>query len=102
VDLAGGCGGTHRVGGKRLGDGDEEDRIGIASDPAGRARDARANVGQPGLHGGRVEDYFFGSDPGMPFAGAAFVPVGARLRYVWTRVPACARLPSFTSAIPSW
>src|SRR6185503_17683384 len=82
IDLAGDCRGADGVGRKGLGDGDEADGGGIASGPAGRALDASADAGQPGLERGRIDHYFFGNDPRMPFAVAAFGPVGASFRYV--------------------
>ena len=102
VDLAGGRSGAHVLGRKRFRDGDERDGGGIASGPAGCARDAIAHAGQPGPECRGVDHYFFGSDPRMFFTVAAFGPVGAIFRYVSNSVAAPARLPSFTSAIPSW
>src|SRR6266850_1937391 len=92
IDLAGRCGGAHVVGGKGLGDGDEADAGGVAFDPAGRPRDPRANVGQPGR-----DVYHFFRVARIPFAVAAFGPVGASFRYVSNSVAAPGRLPSFTS-----
>ena len=48
VDLPGVGGGADVVGGEGLGDGDEADGGGVAPGPAGGARDAIANVRQPG------------------------------------------------------
>ena len=44
--------GAYIVGGKCLGDGDEADRRGVASRPAGSARDTFANAVQPGAERG--------------------------------------------------
>ena len=79
VDLAGVGERAHVVGGKRLGDGDEPDGGGIASGPAGRPLDTRADIGQPGPERNGVDHYFF-SDPRIPFAVAAFGPSGASFR----------------------
>jgi len=48
VDLSGVECGTHRIRGKRFRDGDEPDGGGIASGPAGRPRNPRADSGQSG------------------------------------------------------
>ena len=48
VKLSGLGGGAYMVGGECLGDGDEADRGGVASCPAGGARDPFANAVQPG------------------------------------------------------
>src|SRR5215831_18036612 len=101
VDLAVLSRSADSVGAKRLGDGDEPDVRGIAPGPVGGARDAFANVRQPGTNRGGVEHYF-GSCAMRAFAVAAFGPSGASLRYVLNSAPASASLPSFTSAIPSW
>ena len=45
-------GGAYIVGGKCLGDGDEADGRGVASRPAGSARDTFANAVQPGAERG--------------------------------------------------
>ena len=55
VDLAGVGGGADVVGGEGLGDGDEADGGGVASGPAGGARDAIANAGQPGAERGGID-----------------------------------------------
>ena len=102
IDLASCRGGANVLGGKCFRDGDEPDGGGIASGPAGCARDPIAHAGQPGPERRGVDHYFFGSDPRMFFAVAAFGPVGAIFRYVSNSAAAPARLPSFTSAIPSW
>jgi hypothetical protein len=44
---------------ERFGNGDEADGRGIAPRPAGSARDAFANVCQPGSQRGGIEHYFF-------------------------------------------
>ena len=59
VDLAGIGGGANVVSGERLRDGDEADGGGVAPGPAGRPRDARADVGQPGAERDGVDHYFF-------------------------------------------
>ena len=64
-------------GGKRFRDGDESNAGGIASGPAGRSLDSRANVLQPGSE--RISHYFL-IVPRMPFAVAAFGPDGASFR----------------------
>ena len=79
IDLSGVGGGAHVLGGEGLGDGDEADGGGIAPGPAGRPRDARANVCQPGTERSGVDHYFF-NVPRIPFAVAAFGPVGASFR----------------------
>ncbi len=101
VDLAGLGGGTHVLGREGFGDGDEGDGSGVAPRPAGGPRDPRADVGQPGTERGGVDHYFF-NVPRIPFAVAAFGPDGASFRYVSNSAVAPARLPSFTSAMPSW
>src|SRR5262252_11018469 len=101
VDLAVLSRRAHGVGAKRLRDSDEMDMRGIASGPVGGARDAFADVRQPGTNRGGVEHYF-GSCAMRAFAVAAFGPSGASFRYVLNSAPASASLPSFTSAIPSW
>src|SRR5262249_12347369 len=95
-------GGADVLDGKCFRDGDEGNGGWIAPGPAGCARDAVAHAGQPGPERRNVDHYFFGSDPRMFFAVAAFGPVGAIFRYVSNSVAAPARLPSFTSAMPSW
>jgi hypothetical protein len=79
VDLAGLGGGAHVLGGKCLGNGDEADGGGIAPGPAGRPRDPRANVRQPGPERSSVDHYFL-IEPRIPFAVAAFGPAGASFR----------------------
>src|SRR5713226_8523196 len=101
VHLAGLGGRTHVLRGKGFGDGDEADGSGIAPRPAGGPRDPRADVRQPGPECSGVEHYFF-NVPRIPFAVAAFGPDGASFRYVSNSAVAPARLPSFTSAMPSW
>ena len=101
IDLTGVGGGAHELGGECFGNGDEADGGGVAPGPAGRPRDARADVGQPGAERGGIDHYFF-SVARIPLAVAAFGPVGASFRYVSNSAPAPARLPSFTSAMPSW
>ena len=101
VDLAGASGRAHVFSGEGLGDGDEGDGSGIAPHPAGGPRDPSADICQPGLEGSGVDHYFF-SVVRIPFAVAAFGPEGASFRYVSNSVAAPARLPSFTSAMPSW
>ncbi len=102
IDLARNGRGADGVGRECFRDGDEADGSGITSGPAGRALDASADVGQPGLERGRIDHYFFGSDPRMLFAVAAFGPAGASFKYVSNSVAAPARFPSLTSAMPSW
>ena len=58
VDLAGVGRGPDVLGTERLGNGDEADVGRVAPGTAGGARDAVANVGQPGAKRGRVEHYF--------------------------------------------
>ena len=52
VELSSLGGGAYMVGGKCLGDGDEADPGGVASRPAGGARDTFANAVQPGAERG--------------------------------------------------
>src|SRR5215471_16346618 len=59
------------LGAKRFRDGYEPDVRGIASGPGGGARDAFADVRQPGTNRGGVEHYF-GSCAMRAFAVAAF------------------------------
>src|SRR5262249_55946888 len=87
IDLAGGGGRANGVRGKRLGDGDEANRGRVPARPAGRARDASAYVGQPGAERRRVDHYFL-SVPRIPFAVAAFGPLGDSFRYVSNSVAA--------------
>jgi len=101
VDLSLAGGDADVVGVEGLGDGDEPDGGGIAAGPTGGARDTSAHISQPGTEGGRVDHYFF-SCATSAFACAAFGPVGESLRYDSNSVTAPARLPSFTSAMPSW
>ena len=72
------------VGGEGLGDGDEPDGGGIAPGPAGRARDAIANVSQPGAKRGGIDHApagcYFGSWAASALACAAFGPFGAELQ----------------------
>ena len=68
--------------------------------PAGGARDAFANAGEPGLQRDGI-DHYFGSCESIAVAVAAFGPVGDSFRYALNSVAAPARLPSFTSAMPS-
>ena len=100
IDLTGGGGGADVLGGKGLRDGDEADGGGVAPGPAGRPRDASANVRQPGPERGGVDHYFL-SCATIAFAVAAFGPVGASFRYVSNSVAAPGGLLSFTSAMPS-
>jgi hypothetical protein len=79
VELASVGKGAHVLCGERFRDGDEPDGGGIASRPAGRALDTRADVSQPGPERNGVDHYFF-SEPRIPFAVAAFGPSGASLR----------------------
>ncbi len=79
VDLARVGQRRHVVRRKCLGDGDETDRGGVAPAPAGRPLDARADVGQPGPERNGVDHYFL-IEPRIPFAVAAFGPVGASFR----------------------
>src|SRR5262249_57573502 len=79
VDLArAGCG-ANGVGRKCLGDCDEANRGGVSPRPAGRALDASAYVGQPGPEPRRIDHYFL-RVPRIPFAVAAFGPLGASFR----------------------
>ena len=55
IDLTGGGGGADVIGGKCLGDGDQTDGGGVASGPAGGARDTIANAVQPGLERGGID-----------------------------------------------
>ena len=64
------------------------------------ARDAIANVRQPGTNRGGVEHYF-GSCATRAFAVAALGPSGASFKYVLNSLPASWSLPSLTSAMPS-
>src|SRR5580765_9041793 len=75
VDLPLVCRSTYGLCTKRLRDGDETDSGGIASGPGGGARDAFANVRQPGTNRGGVEHYF-GSCATRALAVAALVPSG--------------------------
>src|SRR5215510_7885812 len=100
VDLAVHGRSTHGIGTKCLRDGDEADVRGVASGPGGGARDAIANVRQPGTNRGGVEHYF-GSCATRAFAVAALGPSGESFKYVLNSAPASASLPSFTSAMPS-
>jgi hypothetical protein len=61
IDLADGCGRPNVIGIEGFGNSDQADGRGIASYPAGGARDAVANVCQPGSKRGGIEHYFFGS-----------------------------------------
>jgi hypothetical protein len=79
IDLTEIGGGANAFNGKCLGDGDEADGGGVASGPAGGSRDARANVCQPGAERCGVDHYFL-IVARIPFAVAAFGPVGASLR----------------------
>ena len=54
VDLAAVGRGSDVVGGEGFRDGDEADRGGVAPGPAGGARDAIANVSQPGAERGGI------------------------------------------------
>src|SRR5262249_14867321 len=96
IDLAGRGGLAHVLDRKCFGNGDEADRGGVASRTAGGPRDARADVRQPCGDRGH-----FLMVPRMPFAVAAFGPVGASFRYVSNSPAAALRFPSLTSAIPS-
>ena len=69
-----------RLGGKCFGDGDEADGGGVAPGPAGRPRDARANVGQPGTGARRQSITISSAEPTMPFAVRGVRPVGASFR----------------------
>ena len=77
VDLAGGGGGADVIGGEGLRDGDEADGGWIAVRPAGGARDACAHIRQPVAE--RGIDHFL-IVPRIPFAVAAFGPVGASFK----------------------
>ena len=101
VDLSIGGDRANGVGRERFRDGDEADLRRVASGPGGGARDAIANVRQPGTNRGGVEHYF-GSCATRAFAVAALGPSGASFKYVLNSVPASGSLPSFTSAMPSW
>jgi hypothetical protein len=59
VDLSGFGGGANVFRTERFGYGDEADGRGVAPRPASRARDALANVSQPGAKRGGIEHYFF-------------------------------------------
>ena len=110
VDLpaVGGC--SDVVGGEGLRDGDESNGRRVAPDPAGRSRDSLANVGQPGTERGGISHaplggyrvIYCGSCAASAFAWRAFGPLGASLRYVSNSPRAPLRLPSLTSAMPSW
>ena len=54
IDLPAVGGGPDVVGGEGFRDGDEANRGGVAPGPAGGARDAIANVGQPGAERGGI------------------------------------------------
>ncbi len=84
---------------ERLGDGNQADGGGIAVGPAGGARDAIANAGQPGAKS-RGIDHFF-SCATIAFAVGAFGPSGESFKYVSNSVAAPGRLFSLSSAIPS-
>jgi hypothetical protein len=75
VDLSLVCRRTHGVRTKCLRDGDETDSRGVASGPGGGARDAFANVRQPGTNRGGVEHYL-GSCATRALAVAALAPSG--------------------------
>src|SRR5471032_2560374 len=98
LPLSRGC--AHGVGVEGLGNGEKPDEGRVASGPGGGARDAIANVRQPGAEHGGVGHYF-GSCATRAFAVAAFGPSGESFRYVLNSTPASASLPSFTSAIAS-
>ena len=100
IDLTGFGGRAHGIRVEGFGNGDEADGGGIASSPVGCARDAFAYLSQPRSKRRGVDHYFL-SVATMPLAVAAFGPSGASFRYVSNSVPAAARLPSFTSAMPS-
>src|SRR5580765_8395705 len=75
VDLAVECRRTDGICTERLRDRDEADSGGVASGPGGGARDAFANVRQPGTNRGGVEHYF-GSCATRALAVAALGPSG--------------------------
>ena len=100
VNVTRGGGRADRVSRKCLRNGDQSDVGRVASGPGGGARDAIANVRQPGAKHGGVEHYF-GSCAMRAFAVAALVPSGAIFRYALNSSPASFNLPSFTSAMPS-
>ena len=104
VDLACGGGGPYDVRGEGLGDGDQADGAWIASDPAGRAGDAFADIRQPGADACGAGHYFgsFSSSVTAPFAIAAFLPSGAILRYVWSSERAPGMSPCPMRTMPSW
>src|SRR5438874_5419931 len=100
IDLAGRRGGAHGVSAEGLRNRDKSDVGRIAAGPGSGARDAIANVRQPGAdHGGVV--HYFGSWATRAFAVAEFGPSGAILRYALNSSPASLSLPSLTSAMPS-
>jgi hypothetical protein len=59
VDLAGGGGGAYGVGRKRFGNRDETNGGGVAPHPARGARDALADVVEPGAKERKFQRYFF-------------------------------------------
>ena len=94
-------GGADVVGGEGFRNGDEADGGGVAPGPAGGARDAIANAGQPGAERGGIEHLLLELRDERLRGGARSGPSGASFRYVSNSVAAPARLPSFTSAMPS-
>ena len=100
ITLTGFCGGAHEVGREGFRDGDEPNRRGVTTRAAGGSLDARADVGKTSAELGGIHLLLDGRR--MPFAVAAFGPLGASFRYVSNSPAAPFRLPSFTSAMPSW